>query len=66
MKDPVQTDVTSSKGELESSIPTDDETIRRLAYDLWQARGCPVGSADTDWFAAERQLENTSQAATAA
>jgi hypothetical protein len=56
---------TSSKGELESSIPTDDEMIRRLAYDLWQARGCPIGSAEVDWFAAERQLENTSQLATA-
>lgn len=66
MKGPVQTDVTSSKGELESSIPTDDETIQRLAYELWQARGCPFGSAEVDWFAAERQLGNTSQVATAA
>jgi hypothetical protein len=66
MKDPVQTDVTPSKGEPKSSVPTDDGTIRQLAYELWQARGCPVGSAETDWFAAERQLENPSQAATAA
>jgi hypothetical protein len=65
MKDPVQTDVTPSKDEPESSVPTDYETVRRLAYELWQARGCPIGSAETDWFAAEKQLEKTSQAATA-
>ena len=65
MKDPVQTDVTPSKGEPESSVPTDDEMIRHLAYELWQARGCPIGSAEVDWFAAKRQLESTSQATTA-
>ena len=65
MKKPVQTDVTPSKGEPESSVPTDDEMIRHLAYELWQARGCPIGSAEVDWFAAKRQLESTSQATTA-
>jgi hypothetical protein len=65
MKDPVQTDVTPSKGEPESSVPTDDQVIRHLAYELWLARGCPIGSAETDWFAAKKQLENPSQVATA-
>lgn len=27
-----------------------------LAYALWQARGCPEGSADEDWFHAVRDL----------
>lgn len=30
--------------------------IARLAYRLWQARGCPEGSPEQDWFDAERTL----------
>jgi hypothetical protein len=29
----------------------------KLAFELWVARGCPVGSPDVDWFEAERQLK---------
>jgi hypothetical protein len=32
------------------------EEIARLAYTLWQQRGCPIGSAEFDWFAAEEKL----------
>ena len=34
----------------------DEQAIRRLAYELWQSRGRPEGSAEADWFAAERRL----------
>jgi hypothetical protein len=38
-----------------------------LAYQLWQERGCPVGSDQEDWFRAEAQLKSqTCSAATAA
>jgi hypothetical protein len=30
--------------------------IAALAHHLWQARGCPVGSPEIDWFRAEQQL----------
>jgi hypothetical protein len=33
--------------------------IEKLAYDLWLARGCPVGCPEVDWFDAERQLNGT-------
>jgi hypothetical protein len=33
--------------------------IEKLAYDLWLARGCPVGCSEVDWFEAERQLNGT-------
>lgn len=33
---------------------TDD--VARLAYALWQSRGCPVGSPEEDWFRAEQEL----------
>jgi hypothetical protein len=40
----------------------DEQAIRRLAYELWQARGCPEGSAAADWFAAERRLSGQQRA----
>jgi len=34
-----------------------EKTISDLAYELWQARGCPEGSAEVDWIEAERQVK---------
>jgi hypothetical protein len=31
-------------------------SIGELAYRLWQARGCPDGTAEQDWLEAEKQL----------
>ena len=33
------------------------EDIARLAYQIWEERGRPVGSAEVDWYEAERQLQ---------
>ena len=32
--------------------------IELLAYELWQARGCPDGSAEEDWLHAVEQLRS--------
>jgi hypothetical protein len=32
--------------------------IAALAYELWQARGCPAGSPEEDWFNAATQLRS--------
>jgi hypothetical protein len=32
------------------------EEIAALAHTLWQARGCPEGSSEEDWFQAAHQL----------
>ena len=32
------------------------EQIAALAFSLWEARGCPEGSPEEDWFSAEAQL----------
>jgi Protein of unknown function (DUF2934) len=32
------------------------EDIARLAYAIWQQRGCQADSAEQDWIEAERQL----------
>ena len=40
----------------ETAILPDTDAIVDLAYQLWIARGCPEGSPEVDWFAAEKQL----------
>jgi hypothetical protein len=46
--------------ETASSSPQEfsHERCSELAYSLWRQRGCPEGSAEEDWFEAERQLRN--------
>jgi len=36
------------------------DDISALAYELWQARGCPDGSPQEDWFNASEQLRSRS------
>ena len=35
-----------------------EEDISVLAYKLWQARGCPDGSPQEDWFRAVEELQS--------
>jgi anti-anti-sigma factor len=39
-----------------SKTAADHTGIAVRAYELWQSRGCPVGSPDVDWFQAEELL----------
>ena len=32
------------------------DALAARAYQLWQKRGCPLGSPETDWFRAEQEL----------
>jgi len=34
----------------------DSDAIAKLAYQLWEERGRPLGTAEGDWYEAERQL----------
>jgi Protein of unknown function (DUF2934) len=36
------------------------DDIAVLAHELWQARGCPDGSSQEDWFHAAEQLRSRS------
>jgi hypothetical protein len=36
--------------------PPGHDAIAALAYQYWQARGCPIGSPEEDWQRAERFL----------
>lgn len=33
------------------------EVTAKLAYELWERRGCPLGSPEVDWRAAEQALQ---------
>ena len=35
-----------------------DSDVASRAYERWQRRGQPDGSAEEDWFEAERELES--------
>lgn len=35
----------------------DETQVRMRAFELWQARGCPMGSPEDDWFSAKISLE---------
>lgn len=40
----------------ENTATADHAQIALRAYQLWQARGCPIGSPELDWLQAEEQL----------
>ena len=42
------------------------EVIAARSYELWQERGCPIGSPEVDWFRAEEELRDRSRTHTAA
>jgi hypothetical protein len=42
---------------------SEHRSVRELAYQLWQARGCPNGTAEQDWRDAEQQLATPRDAA---
>jgi hypothetical protein len=39
--------------------------IAALAHELWQARGCPEGSPEEDWFEAVKKLRSRNTPASA-
>ena len=36
----------------------DEEDVRRKAFEIWEARGRPLDSAEEDWFEAIRLLDS--------
>jgi hypothetical protein len=32
------------------------ELVQKVAYQLWEKRGCPLWSPEIDWFAAEKTV----------
>jgi hypothetical protein len=61
------TAVDDASPEANDPVPAvDHEEIARLAYSYWQARGCPIGSPEEDWYRAENELRQPLATAAAA
>lgn len=45
-----------------TDISPDESRIRAKAFELWQARGCPEGSPEADWFSAKHTIETFNSA----
>jgi hypothetical protein len=41
---------------MSAPIAIDEQVIRQRAHERWRERGCPTGSSEQDWLAAEREL----------
>jgi hypothetical protein len=39
-----------------TDISMDEAMVRAKAFELWQARGCPMGSPEQDWFSAKQSI----------
>lgn len=39
------------------ATPASEESVRALAYRLWERRGRPIGTPELDWLEAERMYE---------
>ena len=49
-----EAEVSSSESFSKSTMTVrSDQDIAVIAYHLWELRGCPQGSPDTDWYLAE-------------
>ena len=44
------------QNEPQDDFDFNEDTIREIAYAVWERRGSPIGSPDVDWIEAERQL----------
>ena len=57
---PTETDVLIDNEETLAALATDldEQDIANLAFELWQARGCPLGSPEEDWFHAVELLRD--------
>jgi hypothetical protein len=58
--DAVPEDLSAQSGTAAQQAPPDPavdrEEVERLAHSYWEARGCPEGSAEEDWFRAEQEV----------
>jgi hypothetical protein len=60
--DPKNSDTSEAIGSAEPKAleGVDERAVAALAYQLWQERGCHIGSDQADWFRAEQELKNQS------
>ena len=56
------TEISSQFARIGRSGPENQDEVAALAHALWQARGCPDGSPEEDWFQAKQALAERSAA----
>jgi len=56
-KKSVTTEIIDDRVQPDLSENLDEQEIATFAYQLWEERGCQIGSPEQDWFEAERQLK---------
>jgi hypothetical protein len=39
------------------------QRVSERAYEIWMERGCPEGTAEEDWYMAEREIEGSGEPA---
>jgi hypothetical protein len=49
--------IDANEGQPASTSRFNQSEIASRAYERWQRRGCPDGSAEEDWLAAEQEIE---------
>ncbi len=53
----------SGGGRHAAGTSLEHDQIAQLAYQLWQQRGCPIGSPEEDWYRAQQQLQRRAKSA---
>lgn len=56
MSTPVLATPGSVQRDAQTNLPRQQD-ISKLAYALWQQRGCPEGTSEQDWIEAERLVQ---------
>ena len=59
---PVHEMTTDNESPELATVNPNYDKIAALGYELWLGRGCPSGSPEVDWFRAEEELKNPSEA----
>jgi hypothetical protein len=54
---PALSGVDANEGQPASRSRLTESEIASRAYERWKRRGCPDGSAEEDWLAAEQEIE---------
>lgn len=54
--------VQESKSKNSATAAPEPDRVAKLAYSLWESRGCPIGSPEEDWLKAEQELVSTGSA----
>lgn len=52
-----QSPTRTAKQPIESAKTSNEHDVAELAFQLWNKRGCPIGTPEEDWFRAEAEIK---------